>query len=116
MDPNGITTKPWTVGRAQKAIGDMRDLERALLWRLVDARGQRVPVSELSTAFGLPAEPCLAQDFPALEAYCSASGSSGVKMPIESGGSGDKGWYWLAAATGDQFRQGFTKEDEEIPA
>ena len=37
-------------------------------------------------------------------------------MPIESGGSGDKGWYWLAAATGDQFRQGFTKEDEEIPA
>jgi hypothetical protein len=113
MAPTG-STKTWTVDRASTAIHKMRDLERALVLRLVDARGQRVPVAELSTAFGLPAKPCPAQDFPALEAFCKPAGSSGLEMPIKAEGSDDKGWYWMAAATADKFREGFRKENESL--
>lgn len=52
-------------GLADHAVAAIKgDAERRLLWRVAEARGQRVSLSELSSNFGLPAAPSLEHDFP----------------------------------------------------
>jgi hypothetical protein len=97
----------WTKPLAVKAIERATEQELALLYRLAAARGRRVPLNELSAAFGLPASPAIEQDFPALSKFCAAPRPSGANrvIPIASGGSGDSAWYWMSVDDANAFRR-----------
>jgi hypothetical protein len=77
------------------AQGDLGPYERSLLRRLTEARGRRVPMSELAAALGLPPEPCLDQDFPGLSKFVAANSKDGIEMPVEQGGEKTNAWYWI---------------------
>jgi hypothetical protein len=86
--------------QAEPAIEKMGNFERSLLLRIAEARGQRVPMSELVTALSLPSKPDLAHDFPTLTNFCSQPGSGapgGYEMPVVTGGSdADDSYYWMS--------------------
>ncbi len=97
----------WTKPLAIKALEQMTEQETALLYRMAAARGCRVPVSELSAAFGLPAATAVAQDFPALSKFSKqekADGGDSLVNPVVEGGTDDKGWYWMSVEDANVFR------------
>jgi hypothetical protein len=99
---------PWTVSVAKQALLGSLDGEKALVLRVAEARGQRVPMSELGLAFSLPSAPALEQDFPGLTKFCSAPtkpGEPAPAMPVLSGGSGADGWYWMSPDDANAFRR-----------
>jgi hypothetical protein len=129
MTSDADTSKAWNRELAGTAIKTLGQFERTLLGRLADARGQRVPVSELSAAFGLPAAPSLAQDFPALTGFCigkcdaRAEGDERPEMPVAQCGDNDKAWYWMSPADANAFRGAFKdqqaqeeQEEEQQPS
>jgi hypothetical protein len=103
-----IPKNPWTVPVARQALSGLLDGEKALVLRMAEARGLRVPMSELGLAFGLPPTPALDQDFPGLTKFCSAPtkpGEPAPAMPVLSGGSGGDGWYWMSPDDANVFRR-----------
>ena len=103
-EPAPVPPGPWSKELAEAAVANLRDFERQLLWRVADARGQRIPVSELARDFGLPAETAPDADFPDLAAFCSESGKQRPPMPVLAGGSGADGWYCMDATASRHFR------------
>lgn len=87
----------------ESALDQMSQHEQALLLRIAEARGRRVPLSELSESIGLPATPSLEHDFPGLSRFVAAD-NGGLAMPVVSVGTDDKGWYWMSAEDSQAFR------------
>jgi hypothetical protein len=104
--PKPKASVPWTPALATLAVEHVGDFEGQLLWRVADARGARVPLSELRRDLGLPAEAALDRDFPAVSAYCASGGGSTAlpALPVISGGTGDEAWYWMDPFEGIIFR------------
>lgn len=98
---------------AEAALGQMQSPEQALVRRIAEARGRRVPISELVTTFGLPPAPSPEQDFPGLGQFIAARLERGEKiaMPIVASGIDDKGWYWMSPMTSGAFRRAFRRRD-----
>jgi hypothetical protein len=94
-------------GRVSSALGLLGPHERELLLRVAEARGKRVPISELVSSLGLPPVPSLTQDFPGLSKFVSEQQAKGVHLtlPVVGEGSDEKGWYWMAAEDGEVFRK-----------
>jgi hypothetical protein len=102
----------WTVELAEEALSEMGDAERALLWRVAEARGRRVAMSELASAFGLPKAPAVDKDFPALSSYCASRTEAGhpePAMPVQEGDKGTDGWYWMSVSDSGDFRRALDK-------
>src|ERR1041384_609197 len=89
----------WDAEHARAAITLMGEHEKTLITRIAEARGRRVPVSELSATLGMPASTALPQDFPALNAYvdkCKAENVA-LELPVSDSGATDgDGWYWMS--------------------
>jgi hypothetical protein len=105
---------PWPT-LAPEAVVGLTPLETRLLQRLAEARGQRVPLAELSRDFGLPAAPALDQDFPRLTAFCAASPRE-RPFPIVAGGSGESAWYWMPFPHAIAFVGAFQKRRRQLEA
>jgi hypothetical protein len=103
---------------AEAALGQMQTPEQALVRRIAEARGRRVPISELVSAFGLPPAPSPEQDFPGLGQFIGARLERGeeVTMPIVASGTDDKGWYWMSPMTSGAFRRAFRRRDDSARA
>jgi hypothetical protein len=100
----------WTKELALEALGSLNsEAEYRLLRRLAEARSQRVPLSELASAFGLPSDACGERDFAELSAWCAEA--SRPAMPVVTGGTGADGWYWMAVAAYDRFLAAFDEDD-----
>lgn len=100
----------WTPGLAQTALARLLDPEKDLLHRIVDARGRRVPLTELSRDLGLPQAAAVEQDFSALAKFCVEQPQQGGKrllLPVIAGGSGDAAWYWMSPRNCVIFQGGF---------
>jgi hypothetical protein len=84
----------------------MRAPERTLLRRIAEARGRRVPISELVSSYGLPPVPSLEQDFPGLTYFLAEQKQKGKEMeaPLIASGSDEKGWYWMPPHLTGVFR------------
>lgn len=109
-------TKKWDKKLAGEAIAsDLAPLERRLLRRLVEARGQRVAIRELARDLGLPAAPSAEHDFPRLTAFCAEKPAE-RPFPIASGGSGEAQWYWMSVADAAAFSFAFDPIEETSPA
>jgi hypothetical protein len=110
LDPEAPPAPPpWTDARAAAAIEALSSLaEVALVQRMAEARGQRVPLSELSTSLGLPGTADVTQDFAGLSAWCAASNRPA--MPVQTGGEGTDGWYWMPIAACDVFLRAFASQ------
>lgn len=90
-------------GLADHAVAAIKgDAERRLLWRVAEARGQRVSLSELSSNFGLPAAPSLEHDFPELHAFCAEHPTERPIPVLFEGDDGD-GWYRMAWRDANAF-------------
>lgn len=85
----------WDGEHAAHAIETLGDFETRLLWRIADARGARVPLSELVRDLGLPGDAALERDFPSLSRYCAADVKSRPPLPVIAGGPDDGPWYWM---------------------
>lgn len=92
---------PWTKQLAEDAVKRMRPAERALVFRLAEARQRRVPVKELTRDFGVAPGAAINQDFPALTDFCAKLGAA---PPITTGGDAGEAWYWLSAAASLHLR------------
>ena len=102
----------WTEDLALEAIkGIVSRAEYYLVWRMAEARGQRVPMSELAASLGLPGTPDTAQDFAGLSAWCSAR-SGRPAVPVSSGGAGADGWYWMPIEAADRFLSAFAQHQK----
>jgi hypothetical protein len=89
----------WDKNHGEAAVGGLSGHERALLFRIAEARGRRVSVKELSSTLGLPPSTSLTRDFPALLAYvdrCKEKDDS-LEVPVVACSEGDGGWYWMSA-------------------
>ena len=90
--------------------------ERALLFRIAEARGRRVPISELVHALGLPPAPCLDQDLPGLKSLAQARG---MPMPVVAEGTDENGWYWMSPRDSGYFAEALRnfnlRIEEELP-
>lgn len=107
----------WDEERAAAAVAAAGDAETTLLWRVADARGARVPLSELVRDLGLPGDAALERDFPGLSAYC-ADPEIHPALPVASGGGEEGAWYWMEPALGALFREAirekvFPERDED---
>jgi len=89
----------WDAKHGKAAVENLGPHERALLFRIAEARGRRVSVEELSSTLGMPASTCLTRDFPGLHAYVAGCTGRGValEVPVVDSGNGDGGWYWMSA-------------------
>lgn len=87
-------------------------LEEQLLRRLADARGRRMPMSELAHDLGLPADADVMRDFPALSARSGEHPS-----PVVTGGESEGGWYWTSPENAAMLRSAFEQpERKEAPS
>ena len=99
----------WTEALALAAIEHIVSAaEYELVRRMAEARGQRVPMSELSSAMGLPTVPDTSQDFAGLLAWCSADPDRPA-LPVSSGGGDSDGWYWMPIEACDRFLSAFRR-------
>lgn len=105
--PPGVA---WTKELAREALRSIAsEAEYRLLRRLAEARGQRVPMSELASAFGLPNDASVERDFAELSLWCAKA--SHPAMPVVTGGEGAEGWYWMPVAAYDRFLAAFDEDD-----
>lgn len=105
-----FTTVSWEE-KAADAVNSLPPHESALLLRIIEANGQRVPISELSKTMGLPPAPSLDQDFAGLMNFIAEEKKEGrrLTMPVVSEGSDEKGWYWMSADDAEDFRAALSK-------
>lgn len=103
----------WDEEHAAEAVKPLGDSEVRLLWRIADARGARVPLSELVRDYGLPAGAAAEHDFPGLARYSAGDAESRPSLPVIAGGTGDEAWYWMDPAVGVLFRKAL--EDKVFP-
>lgn len=97
----------WDKALAHEAIDSgAAPLERRLLRRLAEARGQRISISELARDFGLPDAPSAEHDFPRLTGFC-ADKPAERPFPIKTVGSGDAAAYWMSVADAAAFAFAF---------
>jgi hypothetical protein len=109
MTPEPPAPIPWTEDLALAAIKHIVSrAEYDLLRRMAEARGQRVPMSELASGMGLPGTPDTAQDFAGLSAWCSADAKR-PQVPVVNGGEGTDGWYWMPIEASDRFLTAYRK-------
>jgi len=103
----------WDRELATNAVDSMRDHEKMLLWRIADARGQRVPVSQLARDLGLPEATAPEQDFSRLTAFCAEP--THPRMPVVTGGADADGWYWMSTDDARVFRFALTEAFRGTP-
>ena len=100
----------WDKALAKKAIEGAGSHERDLLRRLAEARGQRVPLSELAGSFGLPESASVEQDFSGLSAFCKPG--AGVTLPVvASATDSEHAWYWMSPWDSAAFVDAFDELD-----
>jgi len=100
----------WTKELALEAVGSIvGEAETRLLRRVAEARGQRVPMSELASTLGLPGDASVERDFAELSGWCAAAGRP--TMPVVTGGDGEGGWYWMSLGDYDLFLRAFAEND-----
>jgi len=92
----------WSSQLVKEARQQLGDQERELALRVAESRGRRLPLSRLASDLGLPDAAAAEHDFPGLTAYCAPADRPA--MPVESGGSGDDAWYWMAPAHAALFQ------------
>lgn len=99
-----VSEVEWNGEHAANAIEALGDFETRLLWRIADARGARVPLSELVRDLGLPGDAALERDFSGLSRYCVAAGEPRPPLPVIAGGPDDGPWYWMDPFLATIFR------------
>jgi hypothetical protein len=107
LEPEETTTPAPAAGvwadLAQEAVGAIGGPdEQRLLWRIAEAQGQRVPMSELSRDLGLPSAPSVDNDFAELRAFCAADPGA-RPFPVLTDGDDADGWYRMARADAQAF-------------
>lgn len=109
--PTPRVDAPWAELAPDAVRANLAEFEQRLLRRLAYARGQRVPLSELSSDFGLPKTANLAEDFPGLTAFCNEAPSE-RPFPVRAAGDGGDDWYWMSPTDASAFEFAFDPSPE----